>query len=336
MTAAVGPAVPLIDSHVHLVDFLQDSEGIDVLLRHMDGAKVERAVVFGMPLIKKWEAFDPVEPHYYLDDEARCYYYAYTDQLVMEALDGLPPQQRDRFAPLICGFNPTDRHGVRHIERMMRRPGFWRGVGEVLLRHDDLTNLTLEETARANHPAMLPVYAFCEEYGLPILLHQNSSSVGRHDEYVYLHELEEVLSLHPRLTVVWGHCGLSRRVFHEHYHEMVDRMLSTYPRLNVDASWVGFDDEMCACGLVRPEWIALVERHADRFMIGSDLVGHFAGLEERLLRYSPLLQRLSDAARRRVAHGNAARIFFGEGEKDSAAPITSAPGSGSPAARGQA
>ncbi len=304
---------PLIDSHVHLVDFLQDSDGIDALVRQMDAAAVERAVVFGMPLIKKWEAFDPVEPRYYLDDEAHCYYYAYTDQLVIEALDSLPLDQRARFAPLICGFNPTDRHGVRHIERMMRRQGFWRGVGEVMLRHDDLTNLTLEETARANHPAMLPVYAFCEEHDLPILLHQNSSSVGRHDDYVYLHELEEVLSLHPRLTVVWGHCGLSRRVFHERYHEMVDRMLSAYPRLHVDASWVGFDDEMCARGLVRPEWLALVERHADRFLIGSDQVGHFGNLNERLRRYDGLLNALSPTARRRVAQGNAARIFFGEG-----------------------
>ncbi|SBO43878.1 amidohydrolase family protein [Cyanobium sp. NIES-981] len=306
------PGLPLIDSHLHLVDFLQDSDGMEVLLRHMDAAGVERAVLFGMPLVKKWEAFDPVEPHYYLDDEARCYYYAYTDQLVAESLQELPAEQRRRFAPLICGFNPTDRHGVRHIERLMRQPGLWRGVGEVLLRHDDLTNLTQEETARANHPAMMPVYAFCEEHGLPILLHQNSTSVGRHDHYVYLHELEEALSLHPRLTVVWGHCGLSRRVFHERYHAMVDRMLSAHPGLHVDTSWVGFDDEMCARGLVRPEWIALVERHADRFMIGSDLVGHFDGLGERLRRYDALLQALSPQARRRVAGGNAARIFFGD------------------------
>ncbi len=301
---------PVIDSHIHLVDFLQYSDGLPALLDQMDQAGVERAVIFGMPLIKKWNAFDPIEPQYYLDDEARCYYYSYTDRLVAEALEGLPMEQRSRFAPLICGFNPTDLHAIRHIERLMGSGTPWRGIGEVLLRHDDLTNLTFEETARANHPAMLPVYRFCAEHQLPILLHQNSSSAGRHDDYVYLHELEEVLDRHSDLIVVWGHCGLSRRVFHDRYHEMVDRMLSTYSNLHVDASWVGFDDEMCARGLVRSEWIALVQRHADRFMIGSDLVGHFTGLEPTLRRYHDLLFALSPAAREQVSCANARRIFF--------------------------
>ncbi len=313
MDASLSRAeLPLTDSHIHLVDFLQGSDGIARLLEQMDRTGVERAVIFGLPVTKKWNAFDPIEPHYYLDDEARCYYYSYTDQLVSEALEGLSEAQRSRFAPLICGFNPTDRHAVRHIERMMGEGTFWRGVGEVMLRHDDLTNLTFEETARANHPAMTPVYEFCVARGVPILLHQNSTSVGRHDDYVYLHELEEVLDRHPGLSVVWGHCGLSRRVFHDRYHEMVDRMLSMYSNLHVDASWVGFDDEMCARGLVRAEWIDLVERHADRFMIGSDLVGHFERLEPTLRRYDDLLLGLSEPACRQVASGNAQRMFFPE------------------------
>lgn len=303
----------LIDSHIHLVDFLQSSDGLPALLEKMDLAGVERAVIFGMPLVKKWNAFDPIEPHYYLDDEARCYYYSYTDQLVAEALQSIPEPQRSRFAPLICGFNPTDRHGVRHIERLLTHADIWRGVGEVLLRHDDLTNLTFEETARANHPAMTPVYELCGARGLPILLHQNSTSVGRHDDYVYLHELVEVLDGHPDLTVVWGHCGLSRRVFHDRYHEMVGQMLDTYPNLHVDTSWVGFDDEMCARGLLRPEWVGLVERHADRFLVGSDLVGHFSALGPTLRRYEPLLLALSAGAREQVARGNALRIFFPAG-----------------------
>lgn len=300
----------LIDSHIHLVDFLQSSDGLPTLLEQMDHSGVERAVIFGMPLVKKWNAFDPVEPHYYLDDEARCYYYSYTDQLVAEALLSIPDQQRSRFAPLICGFNPTDRHGVRHVERLLTQSNLWRGVGEILLRHDDLTNLTFEETARANHPAMTPVYELCAARGLPILVHQNSTSVGRHDDYVYLHELLEVLDQHPELTVVWGHCGLSRRVFHDRYHEMVARMLDDYPNLHVDVSWVGFDEEMCAQGLLRPEWVDLVERHADRFLVGSDLVGHFSALGSTLRRYEPLLLALSPQARKRVARTNALRIFF--------------------------
>lgn len=306
----------LIDAHLHVVDFLQEGDGLPRLLAEMDRAGVERAVIFGMPVLKKWEGFDPVEPHYYLDDDGRCYYYAYTDQLVLDALLDLSEEQRCRFAPLICGFNPTDRHGVRHIETLLARSPLWRGVGEVLLRHDDLTHLTLEETARANHPALEPVYALCAARGLPLLLHQNSSSEGQHGRYVYLHELEEVLVRHPALRVVWSHCGLSRRLWHSDYHEMVAAMLTAHPGLLVDASWVVYDAEMCDQGSIRPAWLELVERHSDRFLIGSDLVGHFAALGPTLDRYRPLLEALSAPARQRVARRNAARLFFGEALDD--------------------
>jgi hypothetical protein len=307
------PSLPLIDGHLHLVDFLQDTDGIHALLRRMDEAGVARAVLFGMPLVKKWNSFEPREPRYYLDDDAKCYYYSYTDQLVLAAYESLAEEQRTRFAPLLCGFNLTDRHGVRHLERMCRGRHLWRGVGEVLLRHDDLTNLTLDETARANHPAMTPVYDFCTTHSLPILLHQNCSSVGCHNEYLYLHELEEVLDRHGKLVVVWAHCGLSRRVYHDRYHEMIDRLLRAHPRLHMDVSWVGYDDVMCRDGLVRPEWVDLVERFADRVLLGSDLVGHFDNLNATLGRYRGLLDGLSESARPKVAWGNADRLFFRQG-----------------------
>lgn len=111
----------------------------------MDQSGIERAVVFGLPLVKKWDAYDPLEPRYYLDDNSRCYYYSATDHLVLAALQSASGPERNRFASLICGLNPTDKHGVRHVERMLERSDVWRGVGEVLLRHDDLTNLTNEE-----------------------------------------------------------------------------------------------------------------------------------------------------------------------------------------------
>ncbi len=299
-----------IDSHLHFVDFLQRSEGLTALLRQMDEAGVDRAVLFGVPVIKKWDAYDSLEPLYYLDDDGRCYYYSYTDQIVQRACEDLTQADQARFAPLICGFNPTDRHAVKHIEQLLRKEGFWRGIGEILLRHDDLTNLTFEETARANHPAMTPVYELCVAEKLPILLHQNSTSVGRHDEYVYLHELEEVLDRHANLTVVWAHCGLSKRVMHDRYHEMIDRMLSTYPQLHLDVSWVSYEKVISLDHLLSKDWVELIERYDDRFMIGSDLLGRFDDLKPTLSRYENLLQALSESARKKVAGGNAKRVFF--------------------------
>jgi len=302
----------LIDGHIHLVDFLQQSDGIDVLLRQMDAGGIDRAVVFGMPVTKKWDAYDPREPRYYLDDNSRCYYYSYTDQIVADAWLSLPDVQRARLAPLMGGFNPTDMHGIRHLERMWQAFPHWAGVGEVLLRHDDLTNLMLEESARANHPAMMPIYEFCIARDLPILLHTNSSSVGCHNEYVYLHELEEALAIHPKLKVVWAHAGLSRRVTHDAYFEMIERMLASYPRLHIDLSWIGYDEVICRDGIIQNEWLTLIERRAERFLLGSDLIGHFDKLPATMARYAGLLNGLSVTAKEQVASGTAERVFFGE------------------------
>jgi hypothetical protein len=155
------PIIPIVDAHLHFVDFIQDSDGMTRLLAAMDDGRIAKAVVFGLPLKKKWDAFEKRPPHYYLDDNARCYYFHQTDEILADAFLYLPIPARKRFAPLVCGFNPTDKHAVRDVERMLDKYPFWRGVGEILCRHDDLTNMTNEETARVNHPGLFDIYELC-------------------------------------------------------------------------------------------------------------------------------------------------------------------------------
>lgn len=71
-----------VDCHLHLVDFLQRTEGVKALLKAMDIAGVEEAMLCGMPLIKKWSVSETLQPQYYLDDDSRCYWYSATDILV--------------------------------------------------------------------------------------------------------------------------------------------------------------------------------------------------------------------------------------------------------------
>jgi hypothetical protein len=101
---------------------------------------------------------------------------------------------------------------------------------------------------------------------------------------------------------------------------MIETMLRAYPRLHVDVSWECFDEEMVADGVVRGQWIDLVERFADRFMIGSDMTGRFEKLEPTMRRYDALLNRLSATACQQVAAGNAERVFFGGRRLDTHGP----------------
>ncbi len=313
--AETKPIVPVIDAHLHFVDFIQETDGGRKLIAAMDAGGVAKAVVFGLPLKKKWDAFEEKPPHYYLDDNSRCYYFNLTDEIVAEAFLRLPAESRRRLAPLVCGFNATDKYAVRDIERMLDKYPFWRGVGEILCRHDDLTNMTNEETARVNHPALHDVYALCADRGFPVLLHQNSTSVSIHDEYEHLHEIEEMLEKFPRTVFVWAHCGVSRRVSHKNYHEMVATLLDRYPNLNVDISWIVYDDVMTMSLEPKKHWLATIRAHADRFCLGSDLCGHFDHLGRALARYNTLLRSLPPRERRLIASGNAERLWFGGRKK---------------------
>ena len=69
----------LTDCHLHLVDFLQRTDGIRAALAAMDRAGVEEAIIHGMPLVKEWPQNERLRPEYYLEDDSRCYWYSATD-----------------------------------------------------------------------------------------------------------------------------------------------------------------------------------------------------------------------------------------------------------------
>jgi hypothetical protein len=303
--------VPTVDAHIHIVNFLQETDGLPALLQAMDKANVEKSVIFGLPVRKKWAFSEPERPHYYLSDDAQCYWHAATDEVVASEYLQLAPPDRDRLVPLLCGFNPTDLFAVDYVENMFRKYPFWRGIGELLLRHDDLTALTLGEKARINHPALLDVYAFCGDKDLPVLIHHNSTSVMHTAHFEYLVEVEEVLQKFPRNRFIWAHCGYSRRIPHKNYFNMVVDMARRHPRLYLDFSWIFYDDIVVHPHENLQKWAGLVREFPDRIMIGSDLCGHFGLLEKTMARYNKLLQMLDEPLQERLARKNAEEIYFG-------------------------
>lgn len=310
--------IPVIDMHLHFVDFLQNSDGFEKLLVSMEKGNISKSVVFGLPVKKKWEYFEPHKPTYYLGDNAKCYYFSSTDDIVAHEYMKLTTQQKKKIAPTLCAFNPTDCSAIDYIQYMFKKYPIWKGIGEVLLRHDDLTNLTHEETARANHPAMDAIYKFCAQKKIPICLHQNSTSVGIHNEYEYLHEISESLEKHPNTIFIWAHCGVSRRVLHKKYHKMVNRMLHKYPNLYVDLSWVVYDDIICKTRKsasnklhAKKSWVdEVILKYPSRIMIGSDLCGHFDSQGKTMARFNGLLEKLPDNISEMIAFKNADKLYF--------------------------
>ena len=52
------------------------------------------------------------------------------------------------------------------------------------------------------------------------------------------------------------------------------------------------------------EWVALVKRFPERFMLGSDVVGKFDGVGEQLHSFDPFLDALPEGVAQKVARDN--------------------------------
>ena len=180
LSAALHAAAPdqpryaLVDGHFHLLNFVQETAGAGAFLRAMDEAGVTESVVIGMPLVKKWDEGSEKRPGYYLDNDSRVYWYSATDFLIARAVLDLPKEQQARLHPFLCGFNSADRNAVDHVERMLTLyPNFWQGIGEVFLRHDDLTALTYGDVPRATSDAFGRLLELAAGRNLPVLVHSN-------------------------------------------------------------------------------------------------------------------------------------------------------------------
>jgi hypothetical protein len=298
------------DGHLHYVDFFQETEGMAELIKQMDANRVDHVMITGIPLAKKWHEDEPKRPRYYAGDDADAYWYSATDFYVAAALGDLNDKERARFHPFISGFNPVDKNADAHIERLLKLyPGLWQGIGEVFTRHDDLTAITSGDTPRANNEAMARVYHLAAEHDMPVLLHSNITS-KREKNPLYLAEVEEPLRNHPHTRFIWAHAGTSLEL-HRHQTELdfvrptLERMLEAYPNLYIDLSWSVLkpyllDDK----GKPDGEWLALVKRFPDRFMLGSDVVGKFESMGEQMHGFDPFLDALPADVAQNVARDN--------------------------------
>ena len=298
------------DAHLHYVDFFQESAGMPKLLQAMADNRIEHVMISGIPVAKKWHEDEPKRPRYYAGDDADAYWYSATDVIVAAAVNKLSAEQRQKFHPFLSGFNPNDKNSAAHIQRMLDLyPGLWQGIGEVFTRHDDLTALTSGDTPRANNEAMTRIYHLAAENDLPVMLHSNITS-KREKNPLYLSEVEEPLRNHPHTRFIWAHAGTSAEIHRHQVHldfllPTLARMLEAYPNLFIDLSWSMLSpyllDEQ---GTPRQEWLQLVERFPERFMLGSDVVGRFNKLGKELRSFEPFLDALPEDVARKVARDN--------------------------------
>jgi len=205
------------------------------------------------------------------------------------------------------------------IKRIREYPGVWEGVGELMSRHDDLTNLTTGERPRADHPSLVRLFKLCGLVGLPVSIHHNVAPISRSESEVkkpyYLQEfldlLETVIEKEPkkenRPSVIWCHAGISRRIVVDGYAKILDGVLASYgENLYLDLSWVVLGSYVYKD---LDAWLALIKKYPDNFVIGSDAVGKSSAIPFELKKFNALLQALPKNVREKVAHLNLKSIL---------------------------
>ncbi len=81
-------------------------------------------------------------------------------------------------------------------------------------------------------------------------------------------------------------------------------MLSQYPNLTVDSSWVIVEQEIVPGGALDHNRVSLIEEYPGRFVIGSDASAFFDQYKATLQRYDALLDALKPETARKVARDN--------------------------------
>lgn len=311
------PRYNILDSHLHFLDFTQDSDGFPALVKAMDLCGVSEAVVFGMPMVKKWDYLMKDKPAYYLSNDSRCYYYSGTDYILAHELLSQPEEVRKRFHPFCCGFDCTDKYAATQIERLLKMyPDFWCGIGELMSRHDDLTALTYGEGVHMDSPAFKMIYDLAADYDLPVLVHHNISPQNS-DKPLYEDELIRALEHNRKCKIIWAHVGVSRRIVMDDLLILAGQLLHDNPNLYVDISWIFFENYVRGdlmrgnvnIDIFADMWAAVIEKYPDRFMIGSDKVGHWADYPHEIEKYYMLLDKLKPETAEKLCRKNALSLI---------------------------
>jgi predicted TIM-barrel fold metal-dependent hydrolase len=270
-TGASAGAIPFTDGHVHLNDPAAQ-------LRLMQENDVGRAIIF-------WGR-------------------ASSNATIVEAARAHP----SRFIPFVS-VSPeratyrelwarNDTTLLGELDRELRT-GRYAGIGEISVVHFPGEGFPEADFDPAG-VIMRGIMTLADRHRVPVLVH---CEITRLDAFARL------LRDFPTVTVIWAHGGytpyfLAARMLEQHpnlIYELSARTWAEHPR---SPDYTIFRNET----QVWPRWLELIERHPERFIIGTDAAQR-GNDREKVSRVRLLLSQLTDSTRALVATRNLDRII---------------------------
>ncbi|MFD2246464.1 amidohydrolase family protein [Pontibacter ruber] len=318
------------DSHFHLTNYIQEGTDIHKYLEIM-GNRVGRSTLFGIPLQQMWAYHNSgsFAPTYYLQSDAPLYYYSFTDAYIASAYNSLSETEKQRFDPMITGFNPADMYAKEHVKRVLQTfPGVFSGIGEFSIHKEFVSAKVAGEAASLANPALDSLLQFAGEVGLVVLIHNDMDMpfAKAGTEPVYLDQIKELFKRHPKTTIIWAHIGLGRVVHpvqpsasepigerNQSYLQIVEGILkdSGLRHVHFDISW----DEVAKYLSYTPQsltnTVTIISRYPDRFLFGTDVVAPTSPEMYYAVyaKYDALWKNLSPEVSQKLRKGNYERIF---------------------------
>ena len=306
------------DAHFHTTNYIQSVISLPRLLELM-GEQVGRAALMGIPLQQKWDYFISGDraPDYYLRSDAALYYYSFVDAMTAEAYRALSPADRERFDPMIVGFNPTDMYATEHLRRVLTiYPGVFSGIGEFSIHKEVVTAKTAGHSASLRNEAVGRILDFAAEVGLVVSIHNDVDVIlpRSGERPTYFDDFAALLRRHPGGSVLWAHAGIGRFVEPTPgYADEIESLLTdeSLSHLYFDLSWDLVIEQLTADEASLAAWARLLNTWPTRFVFGSDAVipADAEGYRSTLRAFAPLLARLTPEASDLVLHGNYERLF---------------------------
>jgi hypothetical protein len=170
------------------------------------------------------------------------------------------------------------------IEAEYKR-GYFRGVGEFHIYGTAAQGALVKKAVDFAAARDLYLLAHCDEAALLILLGHNAKA-----------------------KIIWAHTGFSTPP------ARVRELLESNPALMGELSYRS--GITAGDGKLASEWRELFARHSDRFLLGSDtwINERWFGYDTIMQTYRGWLAQLPEEQARRIAYGNAERLFGGKME----------------------
>lgn len=158
--------------------------------------------------------------------------------------------------------------------------------------HEGIGEFHIHQLDPDDRSLLVAVAKMARQRGVPLHIHSGAEQV----RYFF--------TIDPGVTIIWAHAGMSEPA------DVVGEMLDTYPTLYADTSHRERDilshDES-----ISTDWRRVINRHADRLMVGSDTWinaqwDDYDGVMAINRRWLALLPR---ETAEKIAFRNAARLF---------------------------